>query len=106
MNKQTAIDILENLDLSNISDDVAFWWEDPQEAIKTLLSIVDDLEESLALVESDLEIANDDLYDAKEEIKDLQEEIKDLNKTIEDKDDEISRLEDLIYELGERGDAA
>lgn len=107
MNKQTAIDILENLDLSNITADVPFWWNDAQEALKELLSLVEGIEElenRAYDAERDLDYANDELYDAKGEIKDLQEEIENLNKITDEQADEISRLENIIAEL-ERGGA-
>ena len=108
MNKQTAINILENIDFSTVPTEERFWWNDAQEAISTVLELVDSIEaiEDRAYdAERDLDYANDELYDAKGEIKDLQEEVENLNKTIEDKDDEIERLENIIAEL-ERGDAA
>jgi len=108
MNKQTAIDILENIDFSTIPMEDRFWWNDAQEAISTVLELVEsieDLEYRAYVAERDLDYANDELYDAKGEIKDLQEEIENLNKTIEDQNDVIERLENIITEL-ERGDAA
>ena len=111
MNKQTAIDILKNLNVTSdnpIPVKDVFWWNDVFEALKTVIDIVESieaLEERAYDAENERDYANDELLDAKVEIKDLEEEIENLNKTIEDKDDEISRLEDIIAEL-ERGDAA
>ena len=108
MNKQTAINILENIDFSTIPMEERFWWNNAQEAISTVLELIENieaLEDRAYDAERDLDNAQKDLYDAKGEIKDLEEEIENLNKTIEDKDDEIERLENIIAEL-ERGDAA
>ena len=108
MNKQTAIDILENLDFSTVPTEDRFWWNDAQEAISTVLELVDsigDLEERAYDAENERDYANDELLDAKVEIKDLHEEIEYLNTTIDEQVDEIERLETIIAEL-ERGDAS